>query len=152
MMEPRVLSGKLFSDTRGKLFAFKNFDLSEIVRCYEILPSSISVIRAWQAHQEEKKWFYCLAGAFIVNLIKIDNFEKPSEKLVTAKFCLRANKPKILAVPGGYANGFRSLEPDSRLMVYSNFTIEESGADDYRYQSEKWNANWQFQEGATNDS
>ena len=152
MIEPGLLSGNVFSDTRGKLFAFNDFDMSEIVRCYTILPSSESVIRAWQAHQLEKKWFHCTEGAFLVNLLKIDKFESPAEDLAPEQFYLYAEQPQILAIPGGYANGFRSLKPNSQLIVYSNLTVAESAADDYRYSKEKWNVNWHNKEGETNNA
>ena len=44
-------------------------------------------------------------------------------------------------IPGGYANGFRALEPHSKLIVFSNFTVEESSSDDYRFSKELW-FNW----------
>jgi dTDP-4-dehydrorhamnose 3,5-epimerase-like enzyme len=99
-------------------------------------------VRAWQGHKREKKWFYCNSGAFIVNLIKIDNFETPSKNLLAHQFELSVDSPKVLEISGGYATGFRSLEENSHLMVFSNFTLEESKADDFRFSLETWKANW----------
>lgn len=146
MAEPQIIQGKKFSDNRGTLIAFNDLDLSSVVRTYEIIPASDSIVRAWQAHKEEEKWFHCTAGAFLVNLIKLDNFDTPAEHLDATQYILRASEPQVLCVPGGYANGFKALEPNSILQVYSNFSLRESAADDYRFPGDTWNANWQIEE------
>ncbi|NND15360.1 MAG: hypothetical protein HKN89_03445 [Eudoraea sp.] len=146
MVEPKIILGKTYSDNRGTLIAFNDLDLSKIVRIYEIIPASESTIRAWQAHKNENKWFHCTAGAFLVNLINLDNFESPKEELPSTQYYLKASMPQVLHIPGGYANGFKALEPNSVLQVYSNFSLEESASDDYRFPGEKWNANWQSKE------
>ncbi|MBT8184623.1 MAG: hypothetical protein KJN76_07270 [Eudoraea sp.] len=116
--------------------------MSEIIRFYEISPANTTIIRAWQGHKNEKKWFYCNSGAFVVNLIKIDNFEKPSRALKADKYVLSSEKPSILEVSGGYASGLKATENNSRLLVFSNFTLEESGKDDFRYAPQTWEASW----------
>lgn len=136
------IQGNSFYDERGVLNFFNNFDLSQIVRLYEIMPSDTHTIRAWQAHQNEKKWFYCNSGTFIVNLIKLDNFEKPSKDLVAEKFYLEAEKPSILEISGGYATGFKAVKENSKLLVFSNFSVEESKQDDYRYPVDTWKVEW----------
>lgn len=142
MAEPELVLGEKFTDDRGTLIAFNALDMSVIVRSYEILPSSDSIIRAWQGHLREKKWLYCTAGSFLVNLVKLDTFDAPTDTVPCQQFILRAEDPQVLMIPGGYANGFKALEPDSRLQVYSNFTLAESQADDQRYPLEHWNVIW----------
>lgn len=152
MLTPQIIHGQEFSDNRGKLIAFNDLDLTEVVRSYEVLPKSESIIRAWQAHRHEKKWFYCKTGSFLVHLIKIDNFDAPADNLSSHQFHLNAKRPQILMIPGGYANGFKALEPDSSLQVYSNFTLQQSAGDDYRFSEEKWAANWQLLEEKANEA
>lgn len=41
-------------------------------------------------------------------------------------------KNEVLSIPPGYYNGFRALEEDSLLVVYSDASLEESSADDFR--------------------
>ncbi len=143
MGSPIEINGSSFSDTRGKLHFFNTFDMGEIVRLYEIVPSDIQTIRAWQGHQKEKKWLYCNAGAFVVHLIKLDNADNPSQDIPSEKFLLDAKKPMILEIPGGYANGFKAMEEESKLLVFSNFGLEESKKDDFRYPAEQWKVNWE---------
>ena len=86
MVSHRLIMGERFSDDRGSLNFFNAFDMSEITRLYEIEPIDSNVIRAWQGHQYEKKWFYCSAGSFVINLIKLDDFETPSSNIVSQRF------------------------------------------------------------------
>lgn len=143
MNQPTIIRGEQFSDTRGRLKFFNAFNMGPVERFYEIHPASINIIRAWQAHKLEKKWFYCTAGAFIVNLVKIDNFESPSDRLQTEQYSLNADLPQVLEVPGGYANGFKATEPESSLIVFSNFTLAQSAEDDFRFSPETWSAHWE---------
>ncbi|NNE76924.1 MAG: dTDP-6-deoxy-3,4-keto-hexulose isomerase, partial [Pricia sp.] len=95
-------------------------------------------IRAWQAHTKEKKWFYCNSGAFVINLIELDNFEHPSDNLKTQKILLNSAVPMVLEISGGYANGFKATQEGSKLLVFSNFSLDESKADDFRYPADQW--------------
>ncbi len=142
MVSHRLIIGERFSDNRGSLNFFNAFDMSEITRLYEIEPIDKNVIRAWQGHQYEKKWFHCISGSFVINLIKLDNFEMPSNNLVSTRFLLEAKKPSVLEISGGYANGFKANEKNSKLMVFSNFDLEESKNDDFRYDLKTWPAEW----------
>ena len=137
-----LIEGDTFTDERGTLRFANSFDMSEVVRFYEILPKNQDLIRAWQGHQFEKKWFQCLLGSFIINVVEINDFDNPSEVSNPMRFELNSDKPRILAVPGGYATGIKANAPDSRLQVFSNFGLEESSSDDYRYPLEKWSAKW----------
>ncbi len=139
---PPPIEGTGFSDERGKLLFFNSFDMREIVRFYEIAPADTLTVRAWQAHKDEKKWFYCLRGSFTVHLIKPDNLNNPSKIIGSEKFILDAEKPRILKIPGGYANGFKGMEEGSTLMVFSNFYLDESKEDDFRYPIEQWDVDW----------
>lgn len=135
---PDIFEGSLFYDNRGSLCSFNDFDMNEVRRMYSIAPASTEVIRAWQAHRLEKKWFLCTKGAFEVKVIKIENFEKPSQQLKEVNYLLTAVSPEVLHIPGGYANGFRATEPDSHLIVFSNYTLAESRIDDYRFEQNFW--------------
>lgn len=142
MIFHKLIEGTNFSDERGGLIFFNTFDLTEITRMYEISPSDTDTIRGWQAHQDEKKWFYCNSGSFIVNLIKIDNFETPSRSIDPKRFELNAENPGILEISGGYATGFKANEENSKLIVFSNFSLEASKEDDFRYEVDQWSAEW----------
>jgi len=142
MEKAHVIAGSDHVDQRGKLKFFNNFEMEEVLRFYEIVPSSTNIIRAWQAHKEEKKWFYCLSGSFLLNLVKVDDFENPSDVLEVESYTLNEAEALVLVVPGGYANGFKAQVEGSKLMVFSSFSVSESQKDDYRYPLAQWAAQW----------
>lgn len=143
MVFHHLIQGDSFRDERGGLNFFNNFNMSEIVRMYEISPSDTSMIRGWQGHKEEKKWFYCNSGSFVVNLVQIDNFDTPSKTIRPEQFVLESKKPSILEISGGYATGFKAGEDNSKLLVFSNFSLKESKNDDFRFPVDYWSAKWQ---------
>jgi len=139
MNNANIINTEKYSDERGLLISFNSFDMSVIKRMYEIIPANTEIIRAWQGHKIEHKWFYCISGKFKVNLIKIDNFENPSEVQIIEEYILDSQEPKILHIPGGYLNGFKSLEENSKLIVFSNTGLNELESDDYRFDKTLWN-------------
>ncbi|WP_460218937.1 WxcM-like domain-containing protein [Psychroserpens sp. MEBiC05023] len=140
--EHQIIQGNVFTDDRGALSFINEFSLQPIVRFYEIAPKDTTIIRAWQAHKKESKWFYCTHGSFKINLVKLDSFENPSEQLDVFTIELNENKPQVLYIPGGYANGFKAVAKGSKLMVFSNFDLEASKHDDYRFETNKWLNKW----------
>ncbi|MCL6275541.1 WxcM-like domain-containing protein [Muricauda sp. 2012CJ35-5] len=142
MHNPKIINAETFGDQRGILRSFNHFDMQEVVRFYEIAPADVDMIRGWQAHKLEKKWFYCLEGSFIINLVLIDDFEIPSDDLKSQKFELDTSKG-ILCVPQGYATAIKATRNDSRLQIFSNFDLDSSVKDDYRFPLEKWSGDWQ---------
>jgi len=141
MPNPKIIEGGSFSDSRGELRFANDFNLSDIVRFYQISHPSTDIVRAWQGHKVEQKWFYCTAGSFLINTVEIDNWEKPSSELTPCSFVLKAETPMVLHVPAGFANGFKALEENSVLMVYSDKRLIESEQDNYRFDSSNW-FNW----------
>ena len=117
--------------------------MREVVRFYEISPSNTQTVRAWQGHRKEKKWLYCNSGVIIVHLVKLETADHPSQNSLSEKFILNAENPVILQIPSGYANGFKAMAEGSKLLVFSNFSLEESKIDDYRYPVEKWEVDWE---------
>jgi dTDP-4-dehydrorhamnose 3,5-epimerase len=138
----QLISGNIFQDERGSLSFLNDFSLKPIVRLYEIAPISTNIIRAWQGHKKESKWFYCSQGSFVINLVKLDDFKNPSNDLEVHEIHLKSENPQVLFIPGGYANGFKSTSENSKLMVFSDFDLEASKKDDYRYEQNKWLKIW----------
>src|SRR5665213_1133983 len=134
----QIIQGGSFEDSRGKLIFCNDFDLSEVKRFYLIEHPNIDTVRAWQGHQREQKWFFVVEGAFKIVLVQPDHWENPSKKLVTEEFILKSSEPKVLHVPGNYANGFKALEPKSKIMVFSSFTVQESSNDNFRFDKDLW--------------
>lgn len=141
MSEIKEIQGGISVDYRGEIFHVNSLDMSEIERFYIIHQNDTSIIRAWYAHQYEKKWFYAIKGSFTTAFVKIDNWESPAIDLVPEVFHLSASDSKILLIPEGYANGIKADEPDSILMVFSNKVLSEALKDSWRYNSNLW-MNW----------
>ncbi len=138
-----LIQGALHEDLRGKISFFNTLDLSKIKRMYQIEPANEVIIRAWQGHKVEKKWFYCLQGSFIINLVKVTNFEHPSTEATISQNIIMASTPAVLYVKGGYASGIKSTAPNSKLLVFSDLSTEASKNDDYRFDVDFWNAKWE---------
>jgi len=139
-----VIVGGLHVYERGKLSFANDFDMSAIRRFYLIQQNDVNVVRAWQGHKVEKKWFFCVAGIFIINVIKIDNWDEPASILQVESFVLNVESPKVLVVPGGHVTGIKALIKDSSLMVFSDMNTQDSKDDDYRYHKNLW-FNWNIE-------
>lgn len=144
MNQVSLIEGKVHSDNRGSLTSYNEFSFDPVRRMYVIENLNNDIIRAWQAHKIEQKWFYVSAGSFLFVTVKIDDFTSPSEMLSYSEWNISASENYVLHVPGGFANGFRSIAENSKLIVFSSRTLEESKADDYRFESNFW-YNWNKQ-------
>ncbi len=133
-----IISGSIYSDLRGNINHVNEFDMTKVKRFYLVENSINMPKRAWQAHQFETKWFYVTNGRFKIGLVKPDNWHNPSNDLKVEYIILNENDSKILQIPPGYANGIISLEPNSKLMVYSDFTIEEAATDNIKFDINTW--------------
>ena len=136
--KPTIIQGGEHQDARGKLIFFNDFDMKAVKRFYVIEHPDTVIVRAWQGHKIEQKWFYVLAGSFKVVMVQPDDWTDPSAVLVTKEFILKSESNEILHVPGGFANGFKALVPQSKMMVFSDCTVEESSHDNFRFDANKW--------------
>ena len=62
----------------------------------------------------------------------------PSDDLLVDEFVLSEVDSQILKIPVGYANGFKALEDNFKMLVFSNNSLEESKQDDYRFDKNMW--------------
>ena len=131
--QPEILQGDSFSDERGNVSYVNDLSFTNIKRFYTIEHNKDNVIRAWQAHKHEEKFFFPLEGAFIVHLIPIDDWNNPSQKMEPYTFNLNTESCKLLRVPKGYANGFINTKPKSKLLIFSTSSLNESKTDDIRF-------------------
>jgi dTDP-4-dehydrorhamnose 3,5-epimerase len=135
---PRLIKGGLFSDNRGSLSFVNDFFFQNVKRFYQISNSSTAIIRAWQGHKTEHKYFYAATGSFIIAWVKPDDWESPSPHLVAEHVVLNAKEPSILSIPPGYANGIRSIKDNASLIIFSDLSIEESTLDRWSFDSHLW--------------
>lgn len=138
MADVKIIDGEIFRDQRGQISSLNAFRFPGVERFYFIHHPDTSVIRGWHGHQHEKKWFYCVKGAFTIGLVEIDDWENPSPELKAQKYHLTEQESKIICVPEGYANCIKASIPGSILLVFSGKTLPEAYSDSWRYDSKLW--------------
>ncbi len=131
-MSPNLISGNCHKDKRGHLFYNNDFDLTNIKRMYVIENSSIDIIRAWQGHTIEQRWFSATKGSFKIQLIAVDNWDTPSLTLPIIEFTLHSETFDILHIPAGYISSLQALEEESKLVVMADYHLGELN-DEFRY-------------------
>jgi dTDP-4-dehydrorhamnose 3,5-epimerase len=142
---PRLIPGGLAVDDRGELRFANDFSLEGVKRFYAVSNHRTGVVRAWHAHRREAKYVCVLRGAAVVGAVAIDDWSSPSRDLPVHRHVLSAQRPTVLFVPAGCANGFMSLTDDALLLFFSTATLEESRADDVRYDARHWDI-WRVEE------
>ncbi|WP_272152043.1 dTDP-4-dehydrorhamnose 3,5-epimerase family protein [Tenacibaculum aiptasiae] len=135
---PKIISGGKYIDERGQLEFLNDFDMSPIKRVYFTTHFDTDVIRAWQGHMIESRWFICVKGSFMVKLIEIDDWKNPSDDLKVFEYELSAKRQEVLYIPNGFVNGFKAIEDNAKLMVMSNYGFNEIENDQVRFNQNKW--------------
>ena len=138
MADVKVIDGEIFRDQRGQISSLNAFRFPGVERFYFIHHPDTSVIRGWHGHKHEKKWFYCVKGAFTIGLVEIDDWEHPSPDLKAQKYHLTEQESRIICVPEGYANCIKASIPGSILLVFSGKTLPEAYSDSWRYDNKLW--------------
>lgn len=133
-----LIDGGLAIDDRGILTFANKFDFFGVKRFYQVVNFSTSTIRAFHGHLKEAKYVFVAKGSAIMAAVKLDDIENPSKNNEVKRFILSDKQPKILFIPPGYANGFRPLEEDTRIIFFSTSTIVETHGDDYRFPADYW--------------
>jgi dTDP-4-dehydrorhamnose 3,5-epimerase len=136
--EPTLIDGAKFFDDRGSLSFVNDFHFAKVKRFYQVENHSPEIIRAFHGHLLEEKYVLVTAGAAIVCAVEMTSTKKPSKKSKVFRFVLSDQKPQILRIPAGYANGFRILNHSGKIMFFSTTTLVEAKTDDYRFAYDYW--------------
>jgi dTDP-4-dehydrorhamnose 3,5-epimerase len=142
---PYAIEGGSAVDDRGEVGFVNGFHFEGVRRFYIVSNHRAGFVRAWHGHRREAKYMTVVQGATIVAAVAIDNWEHPSKNAQIYRYVLSAQKPAVLFIPAGYANGFMSLTADAKLLVFSTSTLEESQGDDVRFDARYWDP-WQVVE------
>jgi dTDP-4-dehydrorhamnose 3,5-epimerase-like enzyme len=135
---PHLIQGGLAVDDRGQVVFVNDFDFKGVKRFYSVSNHASNFVRAWHAHKKEAKYVLVTQGAAIIGAVEVDNWDDPSKDTEVHRFVLAAQKPSVLYIPAGYANGFMTLTEDTQLMFFSTSSLEESKGDDFRYEARHW--------------
>jgi len=136
--KPKLIQGGISTDERGSVSFINDFDFKGVKRFYVIENSSLDVIRAFHGHIKEEKYIFIASGKALVIAIEMDDIEKPSKNKEPFRFILSTDKPTVLYIPGGYVNGIKSLEENTKIVIFSTATLDESKTDDYRFPYDYW--------------
>ncbi len=135
---PYVIEGDLAVDDRGEVCFVNNFNFDGVRRFYTVSNHQVGFVRAWHAHRREAKYVTLVQGAAIVAAVAIDNWEQPSKHAHVHRYVLCAQKPSVVYIPPGYANGFMSLTADAKLVFFSTFSLDEARGDEVRFDARYW--------------
>lgn len=128
----KTITGGLSIDDRGSLRFINDFNFEGVKRFYQVENHGIGFVRAWHGHKIESKYVYVSRGSALIGAVRL-NGSGPE------RFVLSSDKPSVLFIPSGYANGAMNLTEDCIIQYFSTSTLEESKGDDIRYPSDKWN-------------
>lgn len=132
MNKPFIIEGKLKVDDRGVVSFINDFKFDTVKRRYLVKNHGIGFIRAWHGHMKEGKFVTVINGTALIGTVSLTTDE-------ISKYVLCDCDPKVLYIPPGYANGFKTLLNNTIIEFFSTSTLEESLGDDIRYPWDKWN-------------
>ncbi len=131
--ELKFIQGGCSKDERGQIRFVNDFDMSLVKRFYIIKNADTELVRGWRGHRIEQRWFYVIAGAFNVKIVRINNWEDADNMLPIQNIELNNKDMKVLNVPAGYATAFIASEPNSELLVYADYPLSHATLDDYTW-------------------
>ena len=122
--------GDFVIDERGKVTFVNDFKFEGVKRFY-VVENHRPSFRGWHGHEKEAKYIFCISGAAVVGFVPLGTNQ-------IKRYTLSVDKPKVLYIPPGHANGFRTLTKDTKLVFFSTATLEESKNDDIRFPEGRW--------------
>lgn len=128
---PYLINGGLSVDDRGCVSFVNDFNFQDVKRFYMVENHQRGFIRAFHYHKNEAKYVLVVNGTILLYAVHVDTD-------TANKFILSAKKPQILFIPKGYANGFKTLEENTKIMFFSTATLAESLNDDERLDFDLW--------------
>lgn len=129
---PKIIQGGVAVDDRGSVRFVNDFNFQDVKRFYQVQNHRRDFIRAWHGHQYEAKYVYVASGSALVGAANMETNE-------VNKFVLSSQSPRVLFIPAGYANGFKTLEENTIILFFSTSDLNASLKDDIRFEFDKWN-------------
>ena len=140
MKTPQIINGGLSVDDRGSVKFINDFNFENVKRFYQVQNHRSGFIRAWHGHVNEGKFVFVPKGSIMISVVNLDamielrDVQKsiPVDKIFTT--VLSSEKPAILQIPNGFANGFKTLEENTIVQFFSTSKLEDSLNDDIRFE------------------
>ena len=143
----KIFEGGVAVDDRGSVRFVNDFDFSDVKRFYQVENHAQNFIRAWHGHSREGKYVYVPRGSALIGSVRMEvrapvDGVADDALLVTEgapeRHILSSQRPRVLWIPPGHANGFMNLESDTILQFFSTSTLEDSLNDDIRFPYDQW--------------
>ena len=131
-LAPYIISGGVAVDDRGSVRFVNDFNFNNVKRFYQVQNHRQGFIRAWHGHNFEAKYVYVVSGSALVGAVNMETNE-------VNKYVLSSQSPRVLYIPSGFANGFKTLEENTIILFFSTSDLSASLNDDIRFPYDKWN-------------
>lgn len=135
---PTLFAGELAVDDRGSVAFVNDASLYGFRRFYVVRNHSRKFVRAWHGHRRERKLITVMSGTALICCVAVDDWDNPSPSLEVHRYVLSAERPAVLSVPGGFANGSMNLTDETAVCYFSDTSIEEASMDDVRFPARMW--------------
>lgn len=129
---PHIIPGGVAVDDRGSVRFVNDFNFNNVKRFYQVQNHRQGFIRAWHGHNYEAKYAYVVSGSALVGAVNMKTNE-------VYKYTLSSQSPKVLYIPAGFANGFKTLEENTIILFFSTSELSASLNDDIRFPYDEWN-------------
>lgn len=120
-----IYHGDIAVDDRGKVTFCNDFDFKDVKRFYMVENHEKGFVRAWHGHKKEGKYVFVPRGWIILATVSMEDEE-------LERYVLSADKPRVLYIPPGFYNGFKTMTEDTQVIFFSTSTLEDSKGDDVR--------------------
>jgi len=134
----RKIAGNLKKDNRGTVRFVNKFNFDGVKRFYQVENANTKITRAFHGHMKEAKYVYVVSGSIMLCAVYLDSVTKPNPNNKVEKVFLSADRPQIVYIPPAYANGFKALQENTKVIFFSTSTLDESIKDDYRFDHNYW--------------
>jgi dTDP-4-dehydrorhamnose 3,5-epimerase len=112
----KIINGGISIDDRGSVSFVNDFNFENVKRFYQVSNHSKNFIRAWHGHKKEGKYVFVSTGTAIIGVVNMETEE-------ITKVVLSSKLPKILWIPSGNYNGFKTLEDNTTVLFFSTSTL-----------------------------
>ena len=129
---PRIIDGAIAVDDRGALSFVNDFSFPNVKRFYVVENHEAGFIRAWHGHKKEAKYIYVVSGSALIVAVALADAKKDLEPSKAFRTVLSEKSPKIVEIPGGYYNAFKTLVPGTKVIFFSTASMSETNNDDVR--------------------
>ncbi len=142
--DPEIIIGDRRSDVRGSVAFINEFNFKGVKRFYHVRNQSPKIIRGFHGHMKEAKYVYVSRGKALVAFVRLTDFKHPSQDEPVTRVILSEDKPAVLYIPPGYANGVRVFTKNTDIVFFSTLSLDLAKDDDFRFPPDYFGDVWRL--------